>query len=310
MNKGFKNNPKVNNKKQKQGDFKTSSKSFTSIIEPYLYILPAMIIFVLFIFYPFMKTIYLSLNATDSQGNVSSFIGLSNYINLFKLHSFQNSLIVTLKFAVFTVFPSMIIGFIVAILANVKLKGIGIFRTIYALPMAISSASAAIIWMFLFHPSIGIVNYFLKTNIGWLTDTNWGLTAVAIVTIWMNIGINFIFIIAALQGVPTDLYESAAIDGAGIFSKHFHITIPCISPTLFFLLVINIINTFQAFGQINIMTSGGPGESTNVLVHSIYREAFFNNRFGVASAESIILFLILLILTLLQFKFGERKVNY
>ncbi|MCY6484697.1 sugar ABC transporter permease [Clostridium aestuarii] len=289
---------------------KRAQKSIIDIIEPYLYILPAMIVFSLFIFFPFIKTIYLSLNATDSQGTVSSFIGLNNYINLFKSPSFQNSLIVTIKFALFTVVPAMVIGFITAILANVKLKGIGIFRTIYALPMAISSASAAIVWMFLFHPSIGMVNYFLKTNIGWLTDTKWGLIAIAVVTIWMNIGINFIFIIAALQGVPLDLYESAAIDGAGVFSKHLHITIPCISPTLFFLLVINIINTFQAFGQINIMTSGGPGESTNVLVHAIYREAFFNNRFGVASAQSIILFLILLVLTLLQFKFGESKVNY
>ncbi|MCY6957697.1 sugar ABC transporter permease [Clostridium sp. ZC22-4] len=285
-------------------------KDRIKIIEPYLYILPALIIFSLFIFYPFIKTIYLSLNSTDSQGKVSSFIGLQNYIDLFKSISFKNSLIVTGKFVVFTVIPSMIIGFISALLANAKIKGVGIFRTIYALPMAISSASAAIIWMFLFHPSIGIINYVLRANIGWLTDEKWGLIAVSLVTVWLNIGINFIFTIAALQGVPQDLYESAAIDGAGVFRKHLNITIPCISPTIFFLLVINIINTFQAFGQINIMTSGGPGESTNVLVHSIYREAFFNNRFGVASAQSIILFIILLVLTLIQFRVGERKVNY
>ncbi|WP_407647636.1 carbohydrate ABC transporter permease [Clostridium brassicae] len=295
---------------QKNKKHKIPIKDRIKIIEPYLYILPALIIFSLFIFYPFIKTIYLSLNSTDSQGKVSSFIGLQNYIDLFKSISFKNSLIVTGKFVVFTVIPSMIIGFISALLANAKIKGVGIFRTIYALPMAISSASAAIIWMFLFHPSIGIINYVLRANIGWLTDEKWGLIAVSLVTVWLNIGINFIFTIAALQGVPQDLYESAAIDGAGVFRKHLNITIPCISPTIFFLLVINIINTFQAFGQINIMTSGGPGESTNVLVHSIYREAFFNNRFGVASAQSIILFIILLVLTLIQFRVGERKVNY
>lgn len=289
---------------------KSIEKKHKTSIAPYLYVLPALIIFALFIFFPFAKTIYLSLTSTDSQGKVSAFIGLQNYKDLFASPSFKNSLIVTGKFVLLTVIPSMIIGFIAALLANAKIKGVGVFRTIYAMPMAISSASAAIIWMFLFHPSIGIVNYVLKTNIGWLTDEKWGLVAVSIVTVWLNIGMNFIFTIAALQGVPKDLYESASIDGAGIFRKHLHITIPCISPTIFFLLVINIINTFQAFGQINIMTTGGPGEATNVLVHSIYREAFFNNRFGVAGAQSIVLFIILLILTLIQFKFGERKVNY
>lgn len=287
-----------------------SKKTFFKTIEPYLYLLPGLILFSLFVFFPFVKTIYLSLNSTDPQGNVSFFVGLENYINLFKSPEFQNSLIVTAKFAAMVVAPSIVLGFILAIMANVKLKGVGIFRTIYALPMAISSASAAIIWMFLFHPSIGIINYVLKADIGWLTDPNWGLLAVVIVTVWMNIGINYIFLIAGLQGIPQDLYESASIDGAGVLRKHWSITIPSLSPVLFFLLIIDIINTFQVFGQVNIMTKGGPGEATNVLVYSIYRDAFFNNRFGVACAESIILFLILMILTLLQFKFGEKRVNY
>jgi sn-glycerol 3-phosphate transport system permease protein len=288
-------------KKAKQGVFKT--------IEPYLYILPCIFIFAAFTFYPFIKTIYLSLNATNAQGQVSYFVGFDNYLNQFKTPSFINSLMVTVKFAVLTVFPSMFFGFITAVLGNSKLKGIGIFRTLYALPLAISAAAASIVWMFLFHPSIGFINYILKAEIGWLTDPTWGLLSVVIVTVWMNIGINFVFMIGGLQSISQDLYESAAIDGAGILRKHWSITIPSLGPTLFFLLIINIINTFQAFGQIKIMTSGGPGEATNALVFSIYREAFFNNRFGVASAQSIILFIILLILTLLQFKL-EKKVNY
>jgi sn-glycerol 3-phosphate transport system permease protein len=288
-------------KKAKLGVFKT--------IEPYLYILPCLLIFAAFTFYPFVKTIYLSLNATNSRGQVSYFVGFANYINQFKSPSFINSLSVTVKFALLTVFPSMFIGFITAVLGNTKIKGIGIFRTLYALPLAISAAAASIVWMFLFHPSIGLINYLLETEIGWLTDPTWGLLSVVIVTVWMNIGINFVFMIGGLQSIPHDLYESAAIDGAGMLRKHWSITIPSLGPTLFFLLVINIINTFQAFGQIKIMTSGGPGEATNALVFSIYREAFFNNRFGVASAQSIVLFIILLILTLLQFKL-EKKVNY
>ncbi|MCM0650817.1 sugar ABC transporter permease [Clostridium swellfunianum] len=286
-----------------------AKRGFFKTVEPYIYILPCILIFAAFTFYPFIKTIYLSLNATNPQGQVSYFVGLENYTNQFKDPSFRNSLMVTVKFAIMTVFPSMFIGFIAAVLGNTKIKGIGIFRTLYALPLAISAAAASIVWMFLFHPSIGIINYLLKSEIGWLTDPSWGLLSVVIVTVWMNIGINFVFMIGGLQSISHDLYESAAIDGAGIIRKHWSITIPSLGPTLFFLLIINIINTFQAFGQIKIMTSGGPGEATNALVFSIYREAFFNNRFGVASAQSIVLFVILLILTLLQFKL-EKKVNY
>lgn len=287
--------------KEKRGIFE--------IMEPYLYLLPCFALLVAFTFYPFAKTIYLSLHTTNPQGQVSFFVGFENYINLFKSPSFRNSFIVTLKFVVLVIVPSLFIGFINAILANAKLKGNRIFKTIYALPMAVSSASAASIWMLLMHPSIGIINYVLNTDIGWLIDGDWALISVSIVTIWLNLGINFIFIIAALQGIPQELYESAAIDGAGAFRRHISITIPSIMHTLFFLLVINIINTFQSFGQINIMTRGGPAEATNVLVYGIYREAFFNDRFGVASAQSIILFVILLVLTLIQFRW-ERNVDY
>lgn len=294
-------------KREKHKDYR---KSFFYIIEPYLFLLPALILLGLFVFYPFFKTIYLSISRTDPQGKVKFLVGIDNYKYLFNSSSFINSLKVTGYFALLVVIPSIVIGFFLAILANTKLKCMRIFRTIYALPMAISSASAAIIWMFLFHPSMGLINYIFKANIGWLTDPKYGLLAVVIVTVWMNLGINYIFLIAGLQGIPEELYESAAIDGAGAFRKHWSITIPSLSPVLFFLLIINIINTFQVFGQVNLMTRGGPGEATNVIVYAIYRDAFFNNRFDLASAESIILFVILFVLTLIQFKFEEKQVNY
>jgi sn-glycerol 3-phosphate transport system permease protein len=287
-----------------------TKKPFTRVVEPYLYLLPGLLLFALFVFFPLLKTIYLSLTNTDPQGNVRFFVGLGNYVTLFKSDSFRNSLIVTGRFALMVVVPCIILGFILAVLANSKLRGMGIFRTIYALPMAISSAAAAIIWMFLLHPSMGLINYVFNSNIGWLTDPKWGIVAVVIVTVWMNLGINYIFMIAGLQGIPEDLYESAAIDGAGVIRKHWSITIPSLSPIIFFLLVIDVINTFQIFGQVNLMTKGGPGESTNVLVYSIYRDAFFNNRFDMASAESIVLFIIILVLTIIQFKVGEKRVNY
>ncbi|MBP2031942.1 sn-glycerol 3-phosphate transport system permease protein [Clostridium algifaecis] len=289
---------------------KKKKKKLINLLEPYFYIVPCLIIFIGFTYFPFFKTIYLSLYNTNAQGEMSSFAGLSNYIDLFKSHSFINSIIVTFKFVLVTTIPSIIIGLMLALICNTKLKFKGIFSTMYAMPMAVSSASAAIIWMLLFNPGIGLVNFILKKNIGWLTQPFWGFMAVSIVAIWLNICVNFIFITAGLQNIPKELKESASIDGANYFQCLKSVILPCLSPTLFFVLVINIINGFQTFGQINIMTLGGPAEATNVLVYSIYRDAFFNNRFGMASAESVILFLLMLVITLLQFRYEKKKVFY
>lgn len=284
-------------------------KSFFRVIEPYLYLLPAMFFFGAFLFYPFFKTIRLSFAMTTPLGEVASFVGFSNYLSIFTSEAFLNSLVVSLKYAVMTVVFSITLGFILAIVSNEDIKGKNVFRTIYALPMAISAAAASVVFMFIFHSSLGILNKVLGTHIGWLTDPKYALLAVTIVTVWMNVGLNFIFLTAALQSVPMDLYECAAIEGAGFFAKHRHITIPCISPTLFFLLIINVINALQAYAQVKMMTQGGPSGSTNVIVYEIYQEAFMNSRFGLACAESIVLFLILMLLTVVQFRL-EKKVTY
>lgn len=284
-------------------------KSVFRMVEPYLYLAPAMIFFVLFLFWPFFKTIRLSFAMTTPLGEVASNVGLSNYISIFTSQKFLNSLFVTFKYAIMTVVFSIAFGFILAIVSSEDIKGTNFFRTVFALPMAISAAAASVVFMFIFHSSMGILNKVLGTNIGWLTDPKYALIAVTLVTVWMNIGLNFIYVTAALQSVPMDLYESASLEGAGFFDKHRHITIPCISPTLFFLLIINVINAVQAYAQVKMMTQGGPANSTNVIVYEIYQEAFMNSRFGMACAESMILFAILLVLTLLQFRL-EKKVTY
>ena len=284
-------------------------KSFFRVLEPYLYLLPAMFFFGAFLFWPFIKTIRLSFAMTTPLGQVASFVGFNNYMSIFTSEAFLNSLIVSLKYAVMTVVFSILIGFVLAIVSNEDIKGKNFFRTVYALPMAISAAAASVVFMFIFHSSLGILNKAMGTHIGWLTDPKYALIAVTIVTVWMNIGLNFIFLTAALQSVPLELYECAAIEGAGFFAKHRYITIPCISPTLFFLLIINVINALQAYAQVKMMTQGGPAGSTNVIVYEIYQEAFMNSRFGLACAESIVLFLILMLLTLVQFRL-EKKVTY
>lgn len=286
-----------------------SKKSFFRTVEPYLYLVPVMILFILFVFWPFVKTIQLSFARTTPLGQVAQYVGLDNYTNIFTDGTFLNSLVTTLKFSVMRVILSIVLGFILAIISTEKIRAKGFFRTVYALPMAISAAAASVVFMFIFHSSLGILNRALGTHIGWLTDKKYALIAVTIVSVWMAIGMNFIYLTAAIQSVQAELYESVALDGANFFQKHRHVTIPSISPTLFFLLIINVINSVQAYAEFKMMTQGGPAESTNVIVYEIYQEAFINSRFGVACSESVILFVILIILTALQFRL-EKKVTY
>lgn len=279
-------------------------------IEPYSFIIPSLIIFTLFLFYPFFKTIYLSLYKTDKMGQPKLFVGLENYKDLFSSPSFYNSLIVTFVFVVIVVLGSMALGLLTAVLCNKSFPGIRAFSTAYALPMAIASSSAAMIFKIILHPSVGIVNKVLNSNINWLTDPKYALISVAILTAWLNSGINFLYFSAGLSNIDESIYERASIDGASSVNQFFKLTLPGLSPILFYTFVVNIIQAFQSFGQVKILTQGGPGESTNLLVYSIYRDAFFNYRFGSAAAQSVILFAIIMILTLVMFKIEKRGVKY
>lgn len=279
---------------------------------PYLYILPSLLLFSLFVFFPFAKTLFLSLSLTDQAGSAIDFVGLDNFRSVLlgsSSRDFWFSMGVTLRYAAMVVTGSIVLGLICAILANESFRGRGLVRTVFAMPMSISSACIAVIGVFALNPTMGIVNSLLGTSIKWLRDIHYALPSVAVVTIWMNIGLNFIFLIAALQNVDEALYEAGAIEGTNFFQKHWHITLPCVSPTLFFLLIINVINAFQAYAQIRLMTQGGPGKYTRTIIYAIYLEAFQNNRYGMSAAMSVVLFIILFVLTLIQFKM-EKKVTY
>lgn len=279
-------------------------------IEPYSFIMPSLIIFSLFLFYPFFKTLYLSLYKTDKMGQPKLFVGLENYTDLFSSPSFYNSLVVTFVFVAIVVLGSMALGLLAAVLCNKSFPGIRAFSTAYALPMAIASSSAAMIFKIILHPSVGIVNKVLHSNINWLTDPKYALICVAVLTAWLNSGINFLYFSAGLSNIDESIYERASIDGANSIHQFFKLTLPGLSPILFYTFVVNIIQAFQAFGQVKILTQGGPGESTNLLVYSIYRDAFFNYRFGSAAAQSVILFAIIMILTLVMFKMEKKGVKY
>ena len=279
-------------------------------ITPYFYLVPSLLIFAIFLFYPFVKTVYLSLFMTNKMGQAKLFVGLQNYVDLLTSESFRNSLKVTLIFVVIVVFGGMLLGLIAAVLCNKAFPGIRVFSTAYALPMAIASSSAAMIFQIMLHPAVGIVNKLLGLDINRLNDPHTALYCVAILTAWLNSGINFLYFSAGLGNIDETIYERASVDGASGVQQFFSLTLPGLSPIMFYTVVVNIIQAFQSFGQIKILTEGGPNESTNVIVYSIYRDAFFNYKFGSASAQSVILFVIIMLVTLVMFRIEKKGVNY
>ena len=277
-------------------------KQFTEKLKggsAYLYLIPCFLVFAVFLFYPFVKTIYLSLFLTDKLGQAKIFVGLDNYTELLTSDSFYNSLLVTVIFVVIVVIGSMLIGLIGAVLCSKAFPGIRVFSTSYALPMAIASSGAAMIFKIILNPTIGILNKLTGLDINWIADPKYALICVAVLTAWLNSGINFLYFSAGLGNIDESIYERASVDGANGIQKFFRLTLPGL-----------IIQAFQSFGQIKILTAGGPGESTNVIVYSIYRDAFFNYRFGSAAAQSVILFLIIMALTLVMFKIEKKGVKY
>jgi sn-glycerol 3-phosphate transport system permease protein len=280
-----------------------------------LYLLPSLVVFSVFVFYPLVKSFYLSLYASSPFGFPTGiFVGLKQYRIALTSANYRNGLLVTLLYTLYTVPLGILIALGLATLANVRVRGIGLFRTIYALPIGVSIGASSIVFLLLYNARAGVLNYFL-TSVGlpaveWLTQPGAALWAVAILSIWAGIGFNFIVLLSGLQGIPEELYESARIDGADTFRIFRSITLPLLAPTLFFVVVVSTIAAFQSFAQIHILTKGGPVNATNVVVYGIYREAFFNFQTGYASAQAILLFLILLALTLVQFLVIERRVHY
>lgn len=284
--------------------------TFFERIEPYLYLFPVLIMFGAFVYYPFIRTFTMSVSIVNAMGEIKKFAGLRNYSQLFSSDEFWNSLLLTLQYTVKIVPLQILLGVVLALLADNRKKKSSLIRVVFAFPMAVSSACASIIWLLLFNASTGLINYVLQQKIAWLSDSKMALNMIVITTCWLTMGMNFIYAYSGLQMVSDELYESASIEGADYFRMLWHITLPSISPTLFFLIVTNTISAFQTFTQVKLMTEGGPGNSTNVLSYAIYKSAFLSNRWGYACAMSIVFMLILLLISLIQFKAEKKGVFY
>ncbi len=277
------------------------------------FLVPSLLVFGVFLFYPMVRTFQLGFYESDPFGTGQRYVGFEQYVDVLTSSDFHHSLLVTLAFTLLTGGFGLLIGLGLAVLAHQRLRGITVYRTIFSSTVATSVAVSSLIWLVLLNPSIGVVNQVLESigrdPVSWTRDPDTALFAVSATTIWQNLGITFIVMIAGLQSIPDDLYESARVDGASAWMQFRHVTVPMLSPTLLLASVILTINAFQSFGQIDLLTQGGPDESTNVIVYSIF-DALQNNNSGVAAAQAVVLFLIVLVLTLVQFRFFEQRVHY
>ena len=288
---------------------------FASKFLPYFLILPQVLVTVTFFYWPALQGLVQSVMRSDPFGQRNTFIWLDNFIALFKDPLYLKSIGTTLVFSICVAAVSISIGLFIATMANRALKAKALIRTMLIWPYAVAPAISGILWLFLLHPSYGVVAIAIKRWLGidWnpVLDGNDAMFMVVMASAWKEISYNFVFFIAGMQAIPGSLIEAAAMDGASPFRRFWKITLPLLSPTLFFLTVMNIIYSFfETFGVIHMMTQGGPGGATNILVYKVYQDGFIGLDLGSSAAQSIVLMSLIIVITVFQFKYVERKVQY
>ena len=273
----------------------------------YLMILPFYCIFILFTLIPIVMCLGYSFTNYDLYQRMD-WIGLQNYQKMLNDKVLTIALKNTFVYCFYTIFPSIVLGMLIAQLVNNRIFGQKLVRTVFYMPYVMSMVCISMIWMWIFDPSNGFINQLLSAlKLGryeWLHDKKLAMPCVAFVSVWKNLGYNMLLFLAAMQSIPNDYYEVSKLEGASALAVFFRITIPLIKPTTFFVFITTTISSFNVFEQVLIMTGGGPSNSTTTIVHQIYRRAFDQLNMGYASAEAILLFLIILIITMINMRFG------
>lgn len=294
---------------------KTSIKLNKEWLTGCLMIFPVVAGLLVFYIYPIFKVIIDSFYEVGSF-NKRSFVGLDNYLTMFNDPKMWSSLINTFSYVIVIVPGTIIISLILAALLNTKIKGRGFFRVVYFIPAITMGAAVAMIWKWMYNSDHGIINAILNAlgfdSVNFLTNPNTALLSICLVSIWINVGYNMIILLAGIQGISKTYYEAAAIDGASPVKQFFGITLPLVTPTLFFVLITNLIGTFQTFDTIYMMIkeSGIAMEATQSMVMYFFRNAFSYSKKGYASALAVFLFLIIMLVTLIQMKLQKKWVNY
>lgn len=281
---------------------------------PYLLVLPQLAITLIFFFLPAGQAIYQSVLMQDPFGLSTEFVGLQNFIALFEDPNYISSFKITMVFSVLVAFLGLAISLLLAVCADRVMRGASAYKTFLIIPYAVAPAVAGVLWMFIFNPTLGVLAYAMKSfGISWnyLVNADQALLLLVIAAVWKQVSYNFIFFLAGLQAIPRSLLEAAAMDGAGPFRRFWSVVFPLLSPTTFFLLVMNIVYAFfDTFAIVDATTQGGPGQDTNILVYKVFVDGFRNMDFGGSAAQSVVLMVMVIVLTVIQFRFIERRVNY
>jgi sn-glycerol 3-phosphate transport system permease protein len=281
---------------------------------PFALIAPQIAVTIIFFFWPAVQAVYYSFLLQDAFGLRTEFVWFRNFVELFNDTAYLESFKVTAVFSILVTFIGLAVALLLATAADRVIRGAMAYKTLLIWPYAVASAVAGVLWAFLFAPSVGIISFVLR---GMGVDWNWVLRGdqamllIVIATVWKQISYNFLFFLAGLQSIPRSLMEAAAIDGATPTRRFWTIVFPLLSPTTFFLLVVNVVHAFfDTFGVVDATTQGGPAGATNILVYKVYYDGFKAGDLGGSSAQSVILMVIVIALTVVQFKYIERKVQY
>jgi sn-glycerol 3-phosphate transport system permease protein len=287
---------------------------FKSAWLPWLLIAPQMAVVLVFFFWPAGQALYQSLLTQDPFGLSTEFVGLENFERLVNDSTYLDSFKTTAVFSLLVAVIGLAIALLLAVMANRVLRGSGIYKTLLIWPYAVAPVVAGVLWLFMFASPMGVIAYYLRAvGIEWnhLLNSNHAMTLIVAAAVWKQISYNFLFFLAGLQSIPKSLIEAAAIDGASPWRRFWTIVFPLLSPTTFFLLVINIVYAFfDTFGIIDATTQGGPGKDTAILVYKVYYDGFKALDMGGSAAQSVVLMAVVITLTVIQFRFVEKKVNY
>jgi sn-glycerol 3-phosphate transport system permease protein len=281
---------------------------------PWALIAPQMAIILVFFFLPAGQALYQSVLLQDAFGATTQFVGLENFQRLFDDPTYVASFRTTAVFSLLVATIGLSVSLLLAVMADRVVRGSTIYKTLLIVPYAVAPAVAGVLWLFLFAPSVGIVSYALReTGVDWnhLLKGEHAMILIVLAAVWKQISYNFLFFLAGLQSIPNSLIEAAAIDGAGPWRRFWTIVFPLLSPTTFFLLVINIVYAFfDTFAIVDAATNGGPGKDTAILVYKVYYDGFKALDLGSSAAQSVILMAIVIVLTAIQFRYVEKKVQY
>lgn len=287
---------------------------FNDKLLPYLLLTPQIAVTLIFFFWPAAQAVYYSTQLQDAFGLRSQFVWFENFEELFRDPNYLQSIRVTAVFAISVTLLSMVPALLFAVMADKQIRGATAYKTLIIWPYAVAPAVAAVLWLFIFHPSVGILGrLLLRLGVPWdyaLNDTQ-AMVLVILAASWKQVSYNFLFFLAGLQSIPRSVIEAAAIDGATPTRRFWTIIFPLLSPTSFFLLVVNLVYAFfDTFGVIHALTRGGPGQATTTLIYRVFVDGRENNLLGPSSAQSVVLMLFVIALTMIQFRFVERRVHY